>query len=76
MLTHPTTKIQLISLNYIQIQTNEKRRRKSLILIQREKQNKKAKSYYIILLYIIKIELRCCGCATWLQQITEILLNF
>ena len=39
MLTHPTKKIQLVSLNYIQTQTNEEK--KSLILIQREKQNKR-----------------------------------
>ena len=31
-------------------------------------------SYHIIL-YIIKVGLRC-GCATWLHQIAEILLNF
>ena len=46
MLTHPTTKIQLISLNYIQTQTNgkkEKEKKESLILIQREKQNKRLK---------------------------------
>ena len=35
----PTTKIQLISLNYIQ--TQKEKRKKSLILIQREKQNKR-----------------------------------
>ena len=30
----------------------------------------------IILLYIIKVGLKRRGCATWLHQIAEILLNF
>ena len=57
--------------------TNKRKKKKKKSHINTKRETKqKAKSYYIILLYIIKIELRCCGCATWLHQITEILLNF
>ena len=33
-------------------------------------------SLYHIILYIIKVGLRCRSCATWFHQIVEILINF